>query len=549
MTIGKRITMLRKQNNLTQTDLAQKIYVSPKTVSKWENDYGLPDIKIIPLLAEALQVDADYLLTGKSKIPAAFSLAQPKEKPPAPESEYDPNAYRLAIYQVTHNHLSVWLLFINVFTVILALIGSPIEVKMLNSDDFSPFTILTAVYPSWGSMGNSGPWEIAIALFWLLMIAYILITSFLFLRATLNGTNEYYLTVSGVQFAGVAALFVLSFVGSVLTNLYGGEILFRLNLSSVLLLMSTFLQFLLVFLVSRHGKVLHRFKSFTAIAILMLIALSAAGLTVPQTIVASELDPSSVSCSEISYVLAKNQVEYVDVTDTYYSGETLLAVRANRKVDVCLIRDLVVWLDDQTPLYAQTDAEFLRTSYKKGDYLNFFSIDYRFVTFSESAIDRIELSVQFDGASQEFSVKTRSIQIYEEASPDHIKTLGTNSGNLDWENKFSIEESYAVFQDMTITGYRCLNAQQIDLSCAVGKEDNNAIRYEPFYTLQESGANQPIGPSSGNGKQGWFALAFSIRQVNSLTPFVIVELHTTAGNFCLRFALDHDFIIRQYLAH
>ncbi len=39
MTIGKRITMLRKQNNLTQTDLAQKIYVSPKTVSKWENDY------------------------------------------------------------------------------------------------------------------------------------------------------------------------------------------------------------------------------------------------------------------------------------------------------------------------------------------------------------------------------------------------------------------------------------------------------------------------------------------------------------------------------
>ena len=83
MTIGKRITMLRKQNNLTQTDLAQKIYVSPKTVSKWENDYGLPDIKIIPLLAEALQVDADYLLTGKSKIPAAFSLAQPKEKPPA----------------------------------------------------------------------------------------------------------------------------------------------------------------------------------------------------------------------------------------------------------------------------------------------------------------------------------------------------------------------------------------------------------------------------------------------------------------------------------
>lgn len=41
MTIGKRITMLRKQNNLTQTDLAQKIYVSPKTVSKWENDYDL----------------------------------------------------------------------------------------------------------------------------------------------------------------------------------------------------------------------------------------------------------------------------------------------------------------------------------------------------------------------------------------------------------------------------------------------------------------------------------------------------------------------------
>lgn len=42
MTIGTRIAYLRKKQNLTQAELAALLFVSPKTVSKWENGYGLP---------------------------------------------------------------------------------------------------------------------------------------------------------------------------------------------------------------------------------------------------------------------------------------------------------------------------------------------------------------------------------------------------------------------------------------------------------------------------------------------------------------------------
>lgn len=320
MTIGKRITILRKQNDMTQSELAKKVYVSPKTVSKWENDYGLPDLKTIPLLAESLQVDIDYLLTGKTKIPINASSDRYKETPSYAEFENDPKAYKLAIYQVTHNHLSIWLLFINVIIIILTLISDPIERKILETEDFSPFTILTAIYPPWGSSGNSEAWEIAISIIWLILIVYILITSFLFLRATLNGTNEYYLKLSVIQFTGITALFILSFIGSILTNLFSGENIFRLNVFYALLMFSSFFQLTLVFLVSKQGKVLHSFKSLTFLALVLMVALSATGLTIPQKTVPSVLDPNSISCSDVSYVMNKSQTQYIDQIETRFSG-------------------------------------------------------------------------------------------------------------------------------------------------------------------------------------------------------------------------------------
>lgn len=66
-TLGKRIASLRKEKNLKQDDLAQKLSVSPQAVSKWENDQTCPDISLLPELANTLGVSVDMLLKGKQE--------------------------------------------------------------------------------------------------------------------------------------------------------------------------------------------------------------------------------------------------------------------------------------------------------------------------------------------------------------------------------------------------------------------------------------------------------------------------------------------------
>lgn len=61
---GKTIKELREKRKLTQRELAEKINVSDKTVSKWETEKGLPDIAIIEDLAKALGTSITELLTG-----------------------------------------------------------------------------------------------------------------------------------------------------------------------------------------------------------------------------------------------------------------------------------------------------------------------------------------------------------------------------------------------------------------------------------------------------------------------------------------------------
>ncbi|SHF11304.1 DNA-binding transcriptional regulator, XRE-family HTH domain [Caldanaerobius fijiensis DSM 17918] len=61
MSIGKNIYQLRKENNLTQLELAQKIGVSEQTVSKWENDVCCPDVSMFPVLAKLFGVSIDRI--------------------------------------------------------------------------------------------------------------------------------------------------------------------------------------------------------------------------------------------------------------------------------------------------------------------------------------------------------------------------------------------------------------------------------------------------------------------------------------------------------
>ena len=57
-----RFKELRKENNLTQSDLAKQLFVSQDTVSLWELGKSLPDIKLLIKLTEIFKVSSDYLL-------------------------------------------------------------------------------------------------------------------------------------------------------------------------------------------------------------------------------------------------------------------------------------------------------------------------------------------------------------------------------------------------------------------------------------------------------------------------------------------------------
>lgn len=61
-TIGETTSSLRKQNNMTQSELAKKKNVTDKAVSKWERNLSYPDITSISKLAKILGVDSSYLI-------------------------------------------------------------------------------------------------------------------------------------------------------------------------------------------------------------------------------------------------------------------------------------------------------------------------------------------------------------------------------------------------------------------------------------------------------------------------------------------------------
>ena len=62
---GTAIRQRREERNLTQAELAEKIGVSSKTVSKWETGKGLPDISLLQPLAQALGISVIELMNGE----------------------------------------------------------------------------------------------------------------------------------------------------------------------------------------------------------------------------------------------------------------------------------------------------------------------------------------------------------------------------------------------------------------------------------------------------------------------------------------------------
>lgn len=81
--IGQFIAALRKANGMTQQEVADRLNVSNKAVSRWERDECAPDLSVIPALAEMFGVTCDELLKGER----ILESAPPEKKEPRVEKQ------------------------------------------------------------------------------------------------------------------------------------------------------------------------------------------------------------------------------------------------------------------------------------------------------------------------------------------------------------------------------------------------------------------------------------------------------------------------------
>ena len=66
---GSFVAQLRKERGLTQKELAQRLHVTDKAVSKWETGRGFPDLKLLEPLAQTLEVSLWSCSRGSGPLP------------------------------------------------------------------------------------------------------------------------------------------------------------------------------------------------------------------------------------------------------------------------------------------------------------------------------------------------------------------------------------------------------------------------------------------------------------------------------------------------
>lgn len=77
MTFDEKLKKLRKEQNLTQDDLAEKIFVTRTAISKWETGQGYPSIESLKLLAKLFNISIDELISDED---VEVKINQEKQK-------------------------------------------------------------------------------------------------------------------------------------------------------------------------------------------------------------------------------------------------------------------------------------------------------------------------------------------------------------------------------------------------------------------------------------------------------------------------------------
>ncbi|KAF1297870.1 hypothetical protein BAU15_08165 [Enterococcus sp. JM4C] len=66
MNLGEQLKQYRKENQLSQKQLAEQLFVTDKAISKWETDKGYPDLNMLPKIAQLLDTTVDDLLSERT---------------------------------------------------------------------------------------------------------------------------------------------------------------------------------------------------------------------------------------------------------------------------------------------------------------------------------------------------------------------------------------------------------------------------------------------------------------------------------------------------
>lgn len=126
--IGKFITNERKVKKLTQAKLAEKLYVSEKTISKWENGNGIPETALLPLLCKTLDISVNELLNGE-KISDEHYMDKAEDKLLELRNEKEKSDKILLTMEIVIGLIGSIFLFTTV--IISALIEMPTYLKIL----------------------------------------------------------------------------------------------------------------------------------------------------------------------------------------------------------------------------------------------------------------------------------------------------------------------------------------------------------------------------------------------------------------------------------
>ena len=115
MTLGQKLTNLRKARNMTQEELSEAIGVTRQTISKWEMDTSTPDLDYLCKLCDLFGVTADYLIRPEREaVETAETAPSPptEQAPPPSRPETAPPSADPSAKTVSGLRFAGWALFI-----------------------------------------------------------------------------------------------------------------------------------------------------------------------------------------------------------------------------------------------------------------------------------------------------------------------------------------------------------------------------------------------------------------------------------------------------